>query len=383
MKQVFFGARIFDGERFHDDAALVIDGVFVSSIVPYADRPLDAEQHDCGGNGFISPGFIDAQVNGGGGALFNETPTAEGIKTIAKAHRAYGTTSLLPTVITDEPKILNAALDAAKNAHASVAGVLGLHVEGPFIDKERCGAHCSDFIRMMTNTDATHLIANKTSVMMVTLSPNAASLALIEKLAHAGIIVSLGHTDLTDTQAYAAFDKGASAVTHLYNAMGVMGHRMPALVGAALSDPRIIAGLIADGHHVAPTAIKVAIAAKGPEGIALVSDAMPPSAGGPDKFSLQGRSVTRTGSRAAFDETGALAGSATTMIESVRYLVDTCDVELADALTMATTSPARMLGVDGRLGRLSPGYQADLVHIGDDFGVLSVHIAGKAEISEF
>ena len=283
-------------------------------------------------------------------------------------------------VITDTPKILDAALDAAKAAHASVAGVLGVHVEGPFIDKERAGAHRADFIRVMTDKDADHLIEKKSGVMMVTLSPKAASLTLIEKLARAGIIVSLGHTDLTDSEAYAAFDKGASSVTHLYNAMGVMGHRMPSLVGATLSDPRIIAGLIADGHHVAPTAIKVAIAAKGPEGIALVSDAMPPSAGGPDRFTLQGRKVTRTGSRAAFDETGALAGSATTMLESVGYLVEACGIDLVDALTMATLTPARMLGVDAELGRLATGYRADLVHIGDNFNVRSVVIAGKAEI---
>ncbi len=381
MKQVFFGARIFDGERFHNDSALVIDGAFVSGIMPYTERPTDAVQHDCGGDGFISPGFIDAQVNGGGGVLFNDTPTVEAIDKIEKAHRAFGTTSLLLTVITDEPKILDAALAAAKAARTSVKSSLGLHVEGPFIDKERAGAHRADFIRTMTEKDAAHLIAHKSGVMMVTLSPKAASPALIEKLARTGIIVSLGHTDLTDTEAYAAFDKGASAVTHLYNAMGVMGHRMPGLVGAALSDPRIIAGLIADGHHVAPTAIKVAIAAKGVEGIALVSDAMPPSAGGPDRFTLQGRKVTRTGSRAAFDETGALAGSATTMLESVRFLVESCDVELADALTMATLTPARMLGIDTHLGRLQTGYRADFIYVKDDFGIGGVHIAGKAEIS--
>jgi N-acetylglucosamine-6-phosphate deacetylase len=380
VKQVFFGARIFDGERFHDDAALVVDGAFVSGIVPFSERPTDAVQHDCGGEGLISPGFIDAQVNGGGGVLLNETPTVEAIDKLAKAHRAFGTTSLLPTVITDEPKILDAALDAAKSAHASVAGALGIHVEGPFIDKERCGAHRADFIRAMNETDADHLISHKSGVMMVTLSPKAASPSLIEKLVRAGIIVSLGHADLTDAEAFAAFDKGASAVTHLYNAMGLLGHRLPGLVGAALSDPRIIAGLIADGHHVAPTAIKVGIAAKGPEGIALVSDAMPSSAGGPDRFTLQGRNVTRTGSRAAFDETGALAGSATTMRESVQFLVEFCDVDLADALTMATLTPARMLGVDEQIGRLATGYRADFVHIGDDFAVRRVIMGGKAEI---
>lgn len=379
MKQVFFGARIFDGERFHDDAALIVDGAFVAGIVPYAERPIDAEQQDCGGEGFISPGFIDAQVNGGGGVLFNQTPSVDGINAVANAHRSFGTTSFLPTVITDEPKILDAALEAAETAHASIKGVIGIHVEGPFIDHERAGAHRAHFIRELTEADADHLIAHKAGVMMVTLSPRAASPALIAKLANAGIVVSLGHTDLSDAEAFAAFDQGASAVTHLYNAMGVMGHRLPGLVGATLSDPRIIAGLIADGHHVAPTAIKVAIAAKGADGIALVSDSMPPSAGGPDHFTLQGRSVTRTGSRAAFNETGALAGSATTILESVRFLAETCDVDLADALTMATLTPARMLGVDSRLGRLQTGYQADVIHVTDGFGIRSVHIAGKAE----
>lgn len=372
MKQVLFGARIFDGERFHDDAALVIDGAYIRHIVPYAERPTDATPYDCGGDGFISPGFIDAQVNGGGGVLFNETPTVDALATIATAHHAFGTTSILPTVITDDANILAAALGAAKQAHASVKGILGIHVEGPFIDTERAGAHRADFIRPMNRQDVDQLIASSSGVMMVTLSPKATAPQFIASLAEAGIIVSLGHTDLTDAEAFAAFDQGASAVTHLYNAMGLLGHRLPGLVGAALSDPRIIAGLIADGHHVAPTAIKVAIAAKGVEGIALVSDAMPPSAGGPDTFSLQGRNVTRTGSRAAFDETGALAGSATTMLESVRYLVQSCDIPLADALTMATLTPARMLGVDDRIGRLAVGYRANFVHIGDNFAVRSV-----------
>ena len=213
MKQVYFGTRIFDGERFHDDAALVIDGAYIAGIIPFAERPTDARQHDCGGDGFITPGFIDAQVNGGGGVLFNATPTVEALMEIATAHRAFGTTALLPTVITDEPQILDAALDAATAAQKSIKSVIGIHVEGPFIDKDRAGAHRADFIRPMSEKDADRLIAKKSGVMMVTLSPKSASPALIQKLARAGIIVSLGHTDLTDAEAFAAFNQGASAVT--------------------------------------------------------------------------------------------------------------------------------------------------------------------------
>jgi len=197
-------------------------------------------------------------------------------------------TAFLPTVVTDAPRVLDAALAAAREARERVPGALGIHVEGPFIDPRRKGVHPPEFIRPMLEPDAEALIAARPGVMVVTLAPASVSLDLIARLAKAGIVVSLGHSDATAEEAQSVFDAGASAVTHLYNAMSQLSSRAPGVVGATLADPRIICGLIADGEHAHALAYRAALAAKGPRGIALVSDAMPPAAGGPDVFELQG-----------------------------------------------------------------------------------------------
>ena len=376
MLKVFSGARLFDGERLIDGHALVIDGRAIVALAPLAQCPFDAARCDLGG-GVLAPGLIDWQVNGGGGALFNETPTVAGIRAIVEAHRADGVTSLLPTFITDAPERMSAALTAAGEARASVSGVLGVHIEGPFIDPRRKGAHPARFIRAMTPEDAEGLIAARAGVMVVTLAPSGVDNALIARLAAAGVIVSLGHAEASAEEAMAAFAAGACAVTHLYNAMSQLGHRQPGLVGAALADRNVICGLIADGHHVHETAARAAFNARGPEGIALVSDAMPPAAGGPKVFYLEGRRVTQVGTRLTLDD-GTLAGAAITLMDAVRYATRTLGIDLADALRMATLTPARLLRVDHRLGRLRPGFAADLVHLADDLSVRGVWIAGEA-----
>jgi N-acetylglucosamine-6-phosphate deacetylase len=377
--QVFYGAKIFDGRTMHTDGALVVVDGRIAALLAYRERPLSGEAHDLGG-GVLSPGLIDVQINGGAGVLFNATPDVEALRTIAAAHRRSGTTHFLPTVITDRPAILGEALAAAAAAVATVPGVLGIHVEGPFIDPKRAGAHPREWIRPMLNEDADFLIAGKTGVMLVTLSPDAASTALIGRLAAAGIVVSLGHCEATDSAAIDAFRAGARGVTHLFNAMSQLGGRAPGLVGAALADPDIICGLIADGVHVAATSLKVALRAKGPEGVALVSDAMPPSAGGPPGFSLQGRSVQRVGNHLELAD-GTLAGAAITQIDGVRYLVEALDVPLSQALQMATSTPARLLGVDRDHGRLAKGCVADLLHLGCDNTVLATWHEGRLDQS--
>jgi len=195
-------------------------------------------------------------------------------------------------------------------------------------------------------------------------------------LAKAGIVVSLGHSDASAEEAQTVFDAGASAVTHLYNAMSQLSSRAPGVVGAALADPRIVCGLIADGEHAHAAAYRVALAAKGARGIALVSDAMSPAAGGPDVFELQGRRIRRVGSKLVTDD-GTLAGAAITMRDAVDYVVHVLKVPLADALTMATLTPARLLGVDDRIGRLKPGYGADFVHLTDALEVAEVWAGGR------
>jgi N-acetylglucosamine-6-phosphate deacetylase len=371
---VLSGARFFDGEGFLDNCALVVEGDAIAAVTSYVERPRGGEQRDLGG-GVMAPGFIDWQVNGGGGLLFNDTPTPDGIATIAVSHRRFGTTSLLPTVITDSPRRLAVALEAAREAKARVPGAIGVHVEGPFIDPRRKGAHPPQWIRAMNEKDADTLIAARAGAMVVTLAPSAVSNERIAKLAGSGVVVSLGHSDCTAEEAKAAFDAGARAATHLYNAMSQLAHRAPGLVGAALADPRVIAGFIADGFHVHETAARVAFKAKGADGIALVSDAMPPAAGGPKAYELQGRRVIQEGLKLTLED-GTLAGAAITMLDALRYVTGALGVDLASALKMATLTPARLLRLDDRIGRLKAGWRADLVHLGDDLSLRGVWIAG-------
>ena len=308
--------------------------------------------------------------------MFNANPTVDGVAAIAAAHRRAGVTAFLPTVVTDAPHVLAEALAAASQARERVPGALGVHVEGPFIDPKRKGVHPPEFIRPMKEEDANALIAGRAGVMVVTLAPASVPLDFIRRLAKARIIVSLGHSDASAEEAQAVFDAGASAATHLYNAMSQLSSRAPGVVGATLSDPRIICGLIADGEHAHALAYRVALAAKGPRGIALVSDAMPPAAGGPDVFELQGRRMTRAGNK-LIAEDGTLAGAAITMRDAVDYVVNVLKVPIADALMMATLTSARMLRVDNRIGQLKPGHRADLVHLTDDLEVAEVWTGGR------
>jgi N-acetylglucosamine-6-phosphate deacetylase len=214
--------------------------------------------------------------------------------------------------------------------------------------------------------------------MVVTLAPIAVGLDRIARLVAAGVIVSLGHTEATAEEARAAFAAGVGVVTHLFNAMSQFGSRAPGLVGATLAERNVVCGLIADGCHVHDVAMRAAFNAKGPRGIALVSDAMPPAAGGPQAFTLQGRRVARSGGRLVADD-GALAGSTITVVDAVRHMVDALGLPLADALAMATATPARLLRLDDRVGRLAPGRRADLVHLSDDLALRGVWRGGRRE----
>jgi len=375
-----FGARLFDGARMIDDAALILDGERIVALVAYRDRPRGIDGLDLGG-GVLTPGFVDVQVNGGGGVLFNENPTVDGIDAIARAHRAAGTTALLPTVITDAAPVRAYALAAAREAVGRVPGALGVHIEGPFIDPRRAGAHPREHIRPLEAGDARELAAARRGTMLLTLAPAAATTDQISALAAAGVTISIGHAEASDTEAVAAFAAGACGVTHLFNAMSPLGHRAPGLVGAALGHAGVICGLIADGEHVAPAAIRAAFAAKGADGIALVSDAMPSAAGGGCSFLLQGRRVTRQGKRLSLAD-GTLAGSTITMLDAVRWLVQTVGIDLADTLRMATASPVRLIG-DCRRGRLAAGLAADLVHLDQDLAVRAVWVAGQRQTVVF
>ena len=376
-RSLFTGAVIFDGEAFIDGRAVLAEDGVIVSLLPAsesvgADTIIDLQ------GGVLAPGFIDAQVNGGGGVLFNETPTADGVRAIAEAHRPFGVTSILPTLVTDTPEKTRRAAAAVKDAIAAgCPGCLGIHLEGPFISPARKGAHNADYIRPMGDADVDFLLGLDIDTVLVTLAPDAVLPDQIRRLGDAGIIVSLGHSDATYDEVARAVDAGATGVTHLFNAMSPLGHRAPGMVGAALQFGDLWCGIIADGHHVDPAVLRIALRAKnGPGRLFLVSDAMPTVGDAGDVFTLNGRTVTRSGGRLTLAD-GTLAGSDLDMASAVRFAVGELGVRRAEALRMASLYPAILLRKDDRHGRIRPGYRADFVHLSDDNIVQSVWVGGE------
>ena len=373
------GASIFDGEKWHDEAALVVAGDTVEGIVPQESLETGMPLVEAHG-GMIAPGLVDLQVNGGGGLMINDRPDVETIRTICAAHAPFGTTALLVTLITDTPAQTRATVDAGiEAARLKVPGFLGLHLEGPHLSMSRKGAHDPALIRPMNDADEAALIAarGKLPVLLTTVAPETVEPERIEALAKAGIVVSLGHSDTSYRAAKRAAAAGATMVTHLFNAMSQIGNREPGLAGAAIDTPSLSAGLIADGIHVDPATIGIALRAKhGPANIFLVSDAMATIGTDMTSFTLNGRTIHRKdGSLRLAD--GTLAGADLDMISAVRFMHRTVGVDLAEALRMASLYPADAMGVDGRHGRLRKGSAADFIHLSGDLTVRAVWIGGE------
>ncbi len=283
---------------------------------------------------------------------------------------------MMPTVITDAASVLHHAADAVRDARAQgVPGVLGIHIEGPFLDVERKGAHAARFIREMVEEDVRWFTALDCGRVMLTIAPNRVAPAYVKRLADAGVLVSLGHAEAHYDEIMLSLAAGARAFTHLYNAMSQMNGRDPGMVGAALSTDAFV-GVIADGQHVHDAALKVAFAAKAHERMMLITDAMPSAAGGPTHFELQGRPVVVEHGKLQLSD-GTLAGSNLTMDEAVRHCVTHLGIGTADALRMAALTPAAFLKLDNELGRLAAGYRASLVHLSDDLHVRQTWIDGR------
>ncbi|MFK0334069.1 N-acetylglucosamine-6-phosphate deacetylase [Rhizobium sp. NPDC090275] len=379
-RKIFTGARIFDGERFHDDKALVVADGRIETIASLNDLP-DGETITLD-RGILAPGFIDAQVNGGAGRMLNDEPSPASMYRIAEGHRPYGTTSLLPTLITDTGEATAAAIDAAKEAVKANRGVAGLHLEGPHLAPARKGAHLAELMRPVDDRDVKALSAAAEAIgtLLVTMAAEQVTARQVRELSEAGVTVSIGHSDCTSEAAEARFDAGARGVTHLFNAMSQLGHRTPGLVGAAIDNPAVWCGIIADGHHVDPKALRTALRAKRGEGkLFFVTDAMSLVGSTENSFTLNGRTVRReTGafcSRLVLSD-GTLAGSDVDMASAIRYGLTYLDLSLSEALRMATLYPARFLKLDDR-GRLAPGLRADLVHMTDGIKVNQTWISGE------
>lgn len=371
------GPRLFDGTGFRDGHHLVIEAGTVVAVEPGEPAPGPATVYLDGG--ILAPGFIDVQVNGGGGILLNDDPSPAGLARIAAAHRPLGTTAILPTLITDTRQHTIAAIEAA--AGASIPGVIGLHLEGPHLDPARKGAHLAELMRPLGEDDiALYAKAReRLGLLLVTLAPAQATPQAVRRLVEAGVIVSLGHANCTADEADALFDAGARGVTHLFNAMSGLTHREPGLVGAALARGDVWGGFIADGHHVDRRALKVALNAKqGPGRLFVVSDAMALVGSATEEFLLNGRIVRRDRNgycpRLTLED-GTLAGSDIDMASSVRFLVDNVGVSIEDALRRATADPADFLGLGRQRGRFVPGARADFVHLSSSLDVKSVWCA--------
>ena len=368
------GTRVFDGTQLLEGRAVIIDGASITAIVPDGDVPAGTRSRRV--QGLLAPGFIDVQVNGGGGVLFNATPTVEGIAEIGAAHRRYGTTGYLTTLITDTRANMAKAIAATGEALArKIPGVLGAHLEGPFLNPERKGVHDPRLMRPIEEEDVALITSLKAGRALMTIAPEKMPVATIRRLANAGIILSAGHTAATYETMVAARAAGLTGVTHLFNAMPPLAGRDPGPIGAALDDHDLFVGLIVDLFHVTAPSLRVALSAKGWQRMMLVTDAMPSVGSELTSFEIDGNTITRRDGKLTRAD-GTIAGSDLDMASAVRNTVKRLGLPLEAALHMAARAPAEFLGLGGELGRIAPGYRASLVLLDDDLRVTETWIDG-------
>jgi N-acetylglucosamine-6-phosphate deacetylase len=367
---------VFDGNAVLRDSAVVIEGTQIVAVKPRREVPASMPMRTLPDDAWLAPGFIDVQVNGGGDVLFNDAPTPEVINAIAAAHRQYGTTGLLPTLISDTHEKMRLALAAVQSATADNPSILGIHFEGPFLSPDKPGVHDRSMFRGADARDLELLTSWPTGAVLVTLAPERVPAAFIAALAHSGVRVSLGHSMATYEQTKAALAEGLTGFTHLFNAMRPLGSRDPGPIAAALETPGAWYGMIVDGEHVAPQMLRLAL--RGAARPMLVTDAMPPVGGRRSSFMLYGNEITVRDGRCTRSD-GTLAGAAIDMASAVRNAVRLLDVPLASALRFASTEPAEFLGLGHKLGRLAPGFRADMVAFEPSrVRILGTWVAGQA-----
>ncbi|MAC35545.1 MAG: N-acetylglucosamine-6-phosphate deacetylase [Haliea sp.] len=377
-EQVLQVSRLFDGHRWQRDLRISVAGGRITSLhngqqrsrgTASANRSLE--------RGFLVPGLVDLQVNGGGGVLLNNRPDPAGLEQILQAHLQGGTTSLLPTLLSDHPDCLRAAIAALRELRRAKpeTGALGLHVEGPWFATSRRGAHAAERVRPPTGDEIDTLCRAADVVRVVTLAPEVMQTDQIRQLHRAGIRVLAGHSEATARQLAAAREEGLSGFTHLYNAMSPLSAREPGMVGTALSVPGFFASLIADGHHVHADAIRLAARCLGPDKLYLVSDAMATAGSECKHFALYGENITERDGRLV-NADGRLAGSAIRLLDALRHCHLTVGLPLEDCLRMCTGTPAALLR-DLPVGLIATGRRADFLWLSDELEVLGIWQAGR------
>ena len=372
MSVTYKNGPIFDGDVLRHGCMLRMQDGVVQDIL--LEDGAEGEVVDLNGD-ILAPGYVDLQVNGGGGLQFNASPTVDTLETISQAHRGLGATTILPTLITDTPEVTHQAIEAAIAAcKDGMSGIGGLHLEGPHLSPSRKGAHEARFIRAMTQDDLSLYlkVADQLPALMITVAPESVQLDQIRQLAEAGVVVSLGHSDTDFECAMLCQQAGARSVTHLFNAMSQLGNREPGLVGAALANDGLSAGIIADGIHVHPETIRSAWAAKrGHTGIFLVSDSMAVAGSDLRSFTLNDRVINREDGRLTLED-GTLAGADLSLTRAIEVLVTEVGIELDAALAAATNVPARLMGMPKHVGRLHAGVSKDLIRIKSDLSACSI-----------
>ncbi|SHE45567.1 N-acetylglucosamine 6-phosphate deacetylase [Marinomonas polaris DSM 16579] len=378
MMKTIFAKRLFDGENWLTNQKVTLKGQIIESVVSI-EGISDAQAGHMEVVDFLAPGFIDVHVNGGGGALFNHTPTIEALERMVAVHAQFGTVAMMPTLISDDYEIMSQAHQTVCQAlKQNMAGILGMHYEGPYLNPIRRGVHNESKLRKPTEGKlATLLEVSRSGKLMLTLAPEQVPEGFIEWLVSEGAIVCIGHSAASYDQARQAVMSGARGFTHLFNAMTPLVSREPGVVGAALqTDKPTWCGLIADGYHVHPASMRVAIAAKGCEHMLLVTDAIQSVGSDEKEMPFLGKKVLRSEGKVTTED-GTLAGSDLDMATAVRNTISLIGRTPAEALQMASLRPAEFLGIEHHFGRIKAGYRASLVALSEDFFVQSTWIDGR------
>jgi len=379
MTTTFVNGRVLLPEGIRQNVCVVVAGDRIEAISDAA--PEGTNIVDLAGD-LLLPGFIDVQVNGGGGRLFNEDPSVETVGIMAAAHRRFGTTGLLPTLISDDLSVVRKGIAAVEDAiEAGVPGILGIHIEGPFLSRARRGIHLASMLQDFDDRLLEMVASARRGKVIVTVAPECVTPSQITGLVQAGAVVCAGHSDADYETVKAAINAGASGFTHLFNGMSQLTNRAPGMVGAALEDRSTYAGIIIDGYHLHPASFRVALNAKGADRLMLVTDAMAAAGSEEREFTLQGRTISREGQRLV-NEDGVLAGSTLTMVEAVANAIEQGQISLPTAVQMASLTPAHFLGLQDETGAIAPGLRADLVVVRADFTVVSSWIGGKGVNSD-
>jgi len=374
MATALINGRVVLHDEVRSDLSVVIEDGRIAAVTETI--PGDCERFDLAGQ-LLLPGFIDVQVNGGGGRLFNDDPSVDTIAIMAAAHRRFGTTGLLPTLISDDFSVIERAIAAVDEAiESGIPGVIGIHIEGPFLSNTRRGIHLASMLQPFHDRFLEVLCSARNGHTLVTVAPECISPAQVRRLVDGDVIVAAGHSDADYDTVRAAIDAGVTGFTHLFNAMSQLTNRAPGMVGAALEDSSTFAGIIVDGHHLHPATFRAGLQAKGTDRLMLVTDAMPTVGAISNEFMLQGRAIRREGDRLVSDE-GVLAGSTLTMATALSNAIEQGRLTLPQAVRMATHTPAQFLGLADEIGTIAAGLKANLIAMGDDFTVSRGWICGE------